>query len=121
MLGTHRLLCLVDEEFHAIEFQQKIVRELDIRLVDLINQQYHLLLGFEGFPQLALDDVVADVLDLLVTELGIPQAGDRIVFVQSLLSLGGGFDVPGNQAQAEGRSHFFGQEGFTSAGLAFDQ
>jgi hypothetical protein len=45
----------------------------------------------------ALDDVIADVVDLGVAQLGIAQAGYRIVFIQAVLGLGGGFDRPDNQ------------------------
>ena len=48
----------------------------------------------ERLPQPALDDVVADVVHALIAELRIAQPRDRVVFVQSLLRLGGGFDVP---------------------------
>ena len=41
------------------------------------------LLAFKGLPQLALDDVVANVVDLFVAQLAIAQAADRVVFVQS--------------------------------------
>ena len=57
----HRLAGLVDEELHAIEFLQQIVRELDVGLVDLVDQQHRPLVGDEGLPQLAALDVVADV------------------------------------------------------------
>ena len=33
------LVGLVDVEFHPIEFLQEVVRELDVGLVDLVDQQ----------------------------------------------------------------------------------
>ena len=36
----HRLAGLVDVELHAVEFEQEVVRELDIGLVDLVDQQH---------------------------------------------------------------------------------
>ena len=59
--GLDQLARLVDVELHAVEFAQQVVRELDVGLVDLVDQQRHRLLGREGLPQHALDDVVADV------------------------------------------------------------
>jgi hypothetical protein len=41
----------------------------------------------EGLPELALLDVVADVLDPLVAQLAVAQAGDGVVFVEALLAL----------------------------------
>ena len=35
-----RLAGLVDVELHAIELQQQVVRELDVGLVDLVDQQH---------------------------------------------------------------------------------
>jgi hypothetical protein len=39
-------------EFHAVEFLQQVVGELDVGLVDLVDQQ-HGAWGGEGLPQLA--------------------------------------------------------------------
>ena len=41
---------LVDEELHAIEFLQQVVRELDVGLVDLVDQQHRALVGDERLP-----------------------------------------------------------------------
>jgi hypothetical protein len=75
----------------------------------------------EGLPQHALDDVVGNVLDLLVAELRIAQARHRVVFVEALLGLGGGLDVPLQQRHAERAGDFLGQHGLAGAGLALDQ
>jgi hypothetical protein len=83
------LLGFVNVKFHPVQLAQQIVRELDVRLVDLIDQQDRLHVLFKGLPQRALDDVVADIVHAFVTQLGITQAGNRIVFIQALLSLGG--------------------------------
>ena len=64
----------VDMEFHPVEFEQQIVGEFDIGLVDFVDQQYALPLGFEGLPDLALDDVITDVMDFFVAELRIAQS-----------------------------------------------
>jgi hypothetical protein len=64
-------------ELHAVEFAQQVVGELDVGLVDLVDQHHGRLLGLEGLPQGALDDVVADVLDLVVAELSRAGATPR--------------------------------------------
>jgi hypothetical protein len=43
---------LVDVELHAVELLQEVVRELDVGLVDLVDQQ-HRGARRERFPQLA--------------------------------------------------------------------
>ena len=40
----------VDEEFHAIEFEQQVVGEFDIGLVDLVDQQHRPLVGGKSIP-----------------------------------------------------------------------
>ena len=68
-----------------------------ISLIDFIDRNTATV-AFKGFPQLALlDDVIADILDPLVTQLRIAQATPRLVFIQALLRLGGGFDMPLDQ------------------------
>ena len=69
------VLCLdgltgfIDEELHAVQLDQKVIRELDVGLVDLVDQQHHLLIGGKRLPELAALDVLADVLDLAITQL----------------------------------------------------
>src|SRR5829696_8800064 len=58
---AHRLAGLVDVKLHAVELEQKVVRELDVGLVDLVDEEHRARLGPEGVPELAAADVVADV------------------------------------------------------------
>jgi hypothetical protein len=92
--GLHRLAGLVDEELHAIELEQQVVGKLDVRLVDLVDQQDRPLLRHERVPHLAALDVVANVLHPRVAELAVAQPRHRVVFIKALHGLGGGFDVP---------------------------
>ena len=121
LLGLDRLVGLVNVELHLVEFLQQVVGELDVGLVDLVDQQDHAFVGLEGLPQLALLDVVANVVDLVGIELRITQAADCIVFVQALVRLGGGFDVPGDQFGAEGLSQLLGEHGLAGTRLTLDQ
>ncbi len=115
------LTVLVDVELHAVEFQQQIVRKLDVGLVDFVDQQHRPLFGREGIPELAALDVVADVVDPFVTQLRITQAADGVIFVQTLLRLGRRFDVPFDQFGVERLCDLVGQDGLARAGLSFDQ
>ena len=119
--GLDRLLGLVDMEFHPVEFEQQVVGKLDVGLVDLIDQHHRLHLVGERLPQLALDDVVADVVDPRIAQLRIAQPRHRVVLVQALLCLGGGLDVPLNERSVQGEGDFLGQLGLASARFAFDQ
>ncbi len=116
-----RLLQLVDKELHAVELEQEIVGELDIRLVDLVDQQHRRLVSHEGVPQLARLDVVGDVVHPLVAELAVAQPRHRIVFIEPLQCLGGRFDVPGDQLLIERLGDLVGQDGLAGARLALDQ
>ena len=112
---------LVDVELHAVELLQQVVGELDVGLVDLVDQQHGALVAGEGLPQLALADVVADVLDALVAELAVAQAAHGVVFVEALLRLGGRLDVPLDERHAERLGHLQRQHGLAGAGLALDE
>ncbi|CAM2160920.1 hypothetical protein PT2222_90138 [Paraburkholderia tropica] len=112
---------LVDVELHAVEFAQQVVREFDVGLVDLVDQQDARLLRLERLPQHALDDVVADVLHALVAELRIAQARHRVVFVEALLRLRGGLDVPLHERHVERGRDFLGQHRLAGARLALDE
>jgi hypothetical protein len=83
---------------------QQVVGELDVGLVDFVDQQDDPLFRFEGFPELALFQVVANVVDLLCAELRIAQAADGVVLIEALVRLGGGLDVPGSPLTSSGRS-----------------
>ena len=125
VLGTDEFARFVAVELHAVDFAQQVVREFDVGLVDLVDQQRHGLVGREGLPQHALHDVVADVLDPLgavaIVQLAVAQAAHRVIFVQALLRLGGGLDVPLQQRHAQSLGHFFGQHGLAGAGFALDE
>ena len=101
MARLDQLLRLVNEEFHPVEFLQQVVGELDVGLIDLVDQQDRLLLRLERLPDLAADNVVADVVDAFIADLGIAQAGHRVVFVKSLVRLRRRLDVPFEQRPAE--------------------
>jgi hypothetical protein len=111
------LLRLVDEELHPVELLQEIVGELDVGLVDFVDQQHRLQVGRKRFPQFAAHDVVADVVDLFVAELGVTQARHGVVFVEALGRLGRGLDVPLDERAVERARDFLGEHRLAGAGL----
>ncbi|MCY1169811.1 hypothetical protein D9M73_98610 [compost metagenome] len=111
----------VNMEFHAIEFLQQIVGEFDVGLVDLVDQQHRRLGARERLPQFAATDVIGDVVDALVAQLPVAQARHRVIFVQALLRLGGGLDVPLDQFGIKRLGDFISEHGLAGAGLALDQ
>ena len=84
----HLLLRLIDKKFHPIQFQQQIVRKLDVGFINFINQQDHLFVSFKGLPHFTANDVVANVMNFIIAKLTIPQSRDSIVFIKALLGLG---------------------------------
>ena len=60
-------------------------------------------------------------MNFFITQLGIAQPRHRIIFIQALLRLRSGFDMPLNQRQIQRLRYFFSQHGFTCAGFAFNQ
>src|SRR6266705_1992650 len=121
LLGFDQLLRLVDEELHAVELAQEVVRKLDVGLVDLVDEEHDRRLGGERLPQHSAHYVVADLVHARVAELGVAQAAHRVVLVQALLRLGGGLDVPFEQRQRERLRHFHREHGLAGPGLAFYQ
>ena len=121
MLRHHRLARLVDEEFHAIELEEEVVREFDIGLVDLVDEQHRRVGGGEGFPELAALDVVADVVDAGIAELAVAEPRHGIILVKPLLRLGGGLDVPGYEVLSERLGDLMREYGLAGAGLALDE
>ena len=45
VLRLDQLARLVDVELHPVDLAQQVVRELDVGLVDLVDQQHHRLVG----------------------------------------------------------------------------
>ena len=97
---------LIDEELHAIEFLKKIVRELDVGLIDLVDQKNRPFVRDEGLPKFAALDLVPNILDARITQLAVAQPGHRIVFVETLQRLGCRLDVPLDQGGGEGLGDF---------------
>ena len=120
-LRAHGLAGLVDVELHAVELEQEVVRELDVGLVDLVDEQHRARLGREGLPELAAADVVADVRHAAVAELAVAQARDRVVVVEPLLRLRGRLDVPGQERRAERLRDLLGEQRLAGAGLALHE
>ena len=121
MDGFDGSLQFVHVKFHPIEFEQQVIREFDVGLVDLINQQHYCFIRSERFPQFAFFDVVADVVNAFFAQLGVAEAGHRIILIQALLGQGGRLDVPGEQFFTQSIGNFVGQEGFSRARFSFDQ
>src|SRR5216117_300390 len=117
----HELPSFVHEELHAVELAQEVVGKLDVRLVDLVDEEHDRRLGSERLPQHSADDVVADLVHPGVAELGIAQAAHGVVFVQALLRLGRGLDVPFEERQPERLCNLHREHGLAGARLAFYQ
>src|SRR3954468_19934953 len=118
---AHRLAGLVDVELHAVELEQEVVRELDVGLVDLVDEEHRARLSREGVPELAAADVVADVGYAGVAELTVAEARDGVVLVEPLLRLRGRLDVPGQERRAERLRNLLGEHGLAGAGLALHE
>ena len=114
-------LCFIHKEFHAIEFLKQVVWKLDIGLVNFVDQKNGQLRRGERFPKLALLDVIFDVVDAFITQLAIAQTGNGVIFIQALMGLGRGFDVPFNQRRVERGCYFLRKDGFAGAGFAFNE
>ena len=111
----------INVKAHPVELLQQVVREFDIRLVNLVDQQHGQFGRGERLPQLAFFDIVADFMHPRIAKLAVAQARHRVIFVKPLVRLGGRFDVPLDQRRTHCRCNFLRQHGFARAGFAFDQ
>ena len=64
VLRPHLFVELVDMEGHLVELVQEVVGELYVRLVDLVDEEHHLLVGGKGLAELTELDVLPDVGDV---------------------------------------------------------
>ena len=71
LLRGDGLLGLRDIEFHLIQLPQQVVGELQVGLVDLVDQQDHLLLVRERLAQLAELDILCDIVHAGCAELAV--------------------------------------------------
>ena len=112
---------LRDVELHPVQLPQQVVGELQIGLVDLVDEQDHLVVGGECLAQLAQLDILLDVVHALAAELAVIQPLDHVVDIQAVLGLGGGLDVPDDQLFAQGFGDGLSQHRLSRARLPFDQ
>src|SRR6516164_10354983 len=121
MSGLDRAARLIDVELHPIELEQKIVGELYIGLVYLVDQQDRCLRRLERFPEFSRHDVVGDIVYPLVTELAVAQTRHRIIFVEPLLRLRRRFDVPGDQVSGDSAGDLMGENRLAGSRLTLDE
>ena len=111
-----RLARLVDVELHPVEFEQQVVRELDVGLVHLVDEEDGARFDLERLPELSAADVVADVVDARVAELAVAQPRDGVVLVEPVLGLRRGLHVPGEERPADRARDLLGEHGLARPG-----
>ena len=121
MVGLDGTAGLRDVELHPVQLPQQVVGKLQIRLVDLVDEEDHLLVIGEGLPQLAQLDILLNVVHPLTAELAVIQPLDNIIDVQAVLGLGGGLDVPDDELFAQRLRDGLGQHGLSRARFPLDE
>ena len=116
-----RLTRLVNKKLHPVQLDQQVIRELDVGLIDLINEEHDLLVRIESLPQLATLNVVGNVVNTLASQLRVSKSRDRVILIETLLRLGGRLNVPLYKSHPQTRCDFLGQHGFARSGLALNQ
>jgi hypothetical protein len=109
---------LLDAEAHPIELVEQIVRELDVGLVDLVDEQHDALLRRRRPAERAQLDVAADVLDVPVAEARVVEALDRVVDVEAVLARVVDFTCQVRSGKPQGFGDGLGEERLARAGLA---
>ena len=121
LLGLYGLLRLRDVELHPVQLPEKVIGKFQIRLVDLVDQQDHLLIGREGFAQFTQLDVFFNVIYASVSKLAVIEPLHNVIDIQAVLSLGGGFYIPDNELFPKSVRHGLGQHGLAGARLTLDE
>src|SRR5690606_14474013 len=96
---------------------KQVIRKLDVRLINFINEQNWALICSKGLPQFTRLNVVGNVVYFVATKLAVTQARHGVILVQALLGFGGGLNLPADQRYAQTGGEFVRQSGFTSTGL----
>ena len=106
---------------HLVQLAQQIVRELQVRLVDLVDEHDHRVGRREGLTEHAHLDVAPDLPDISLAEARVVQARHHVIGVQALLGDRRGLDVPGEQRLAERLGDGVGELRLSRARLTADQ
>ncbi len=109
---NHFSLGLIDHEAHSIELVQQVVRKLDIRFVDFVDQEHDALVGIKRFANRTKLDVLLDRSDIFVLKPRIVEALNGIIDIKPILSAGRAFYVPADELHPEGFGDRLRQESF---------
>jgi len=121
VLCLHGLLRLGNVELHLVQLPEKVVRELKVSLVHLVDEQHDLLVRGERLAELAELDVLPDVVHAVGAELTVVQALHHVVNIQAVLRLGGGFHIPDDELFAHRVGDRLREHGLARARLALDE
>ncbi len=105
-------------ELHPVELPEKVIRELQIGLVYLVDEKHHLLLGFECLPHLSELDIVSDIIHIFTAELAVVEPLHGIIHIEAVLRLRGGLDIPRYQTLSESLGHCLSKHRLASARFA---
>ncbi len=105
LLSLNCSLGLMNIELHLIKLPEKVIRELQVSLVNLINKKNNLLLRLKCLTELAELNVSGNIINALFTELSIIKSLDCIIHIETILSLSSGFDIPDDKLLAKRLSY----------------
>jgi hypothetical protein len=121
LFRLHLFAGLGDGEAHLVELAQQVVRELEVGLVDLVDQQHVAIGGGERAAERSKLDVVVDVGDVAGAEAAVVEALHGVVHVQAIGRLRRGLDVPRQHRHREAVGDVTRQDGLAGARLALQQ
>ena len=79
LVCPHSTACFRNIKFHLIQLPQQIIGKLQVCLVDLINEQYHLLVTGKRLSQLAEFHILFNLLNVSHAHLAVIEALHNIV------------------------------------------
>jgi len=105
-------------ETHAVDLVEQIVRELDVRLVDFVDQEDHALTPRERTTQWPELDVAADVFYVTVAKARVVEALDGVVDVKTILRACGRLHRPMDDREPEALGDGLRQQRFPGSGFS---
>ena len=100
---------------------QQVVGKLDVRFVNLVDEQHHLCVRRKRLPETSESDIAFDVRYITIAKARIVEALHGVIDVQAIFSLRSGLNVPHQQRLTESPGNVVRQQCLPGARLPFHQ
>ena len=121
VLCLDRLSGLRNIKFHLVKLPEQVVRELQIRLIDLVDKENRLFFLLKRLAHLSETDVSGNIINAVRTKLAVVKTLYRIVHIKTVLCAGRRFNIPDQKFHIEGSGNRLREHRLSSARFSLDQ